>query len=463
MTNRSRGISRRTLLKQAGAAGAVGVAASAGLRSTALAGPAPAGRLVLPAFQNGLTGEITVSYADELGKKPPYVDKAAADLQAANPGAKVQVDQQKIASGEFYTKLLLALDAGDAPDVIHVGGDKIGELAEAGYIEPLDAYVAEWPDWEQYPQAVKDGVSYEGKVWAIPYGLDTRFLYYRKDVFGQAGLPADWEPANVEAILEAANTVKVRAEGVIPYALYAGQAGDSGTAAHGFIPLVIAYGGSLQDDTGKWIGSSPAITKALAYYERAWRTDQLVPQEILTTTKPWTSMREKMGTGELALLFEGGWVYGGWANADAEATQQNIGYLLHPTESGGPSFTIGGQGTCWYISSKSDSKELAWEFIKAFNNKETVAKLNLEDPHPVARMDSATMPEFQANTYLVDATKSLESGVFLPPDPNLTKVIGVIQQATGRVATGEASPEEAAERYADDLKRAVGEDNVVTQ
>ncbi len=463
MTNTPRGISRRRLLQQAGVAGAAGLAASAGLRSAALAGPAPASRLTLPAFQNGLSGEITVSYADELGKKPPYVDKAVAALQAANPGAQVQVDLQKIASGEFYTKLLLALDAGDAPDVIHVGGDKIGELAEAGYIEPLDAYVAEWPDWEQYPQAVKDGVSYDGKVWAIPYGLDTRFLYYRKDVFGQAGLPADWEPANVAAILEAANTVKAEAQGVIPYALYAGQAGDSGTAAHGFIPLVIAYGGALQDDTGKWIGSSPAITKALAYYEEAWRTDQLVPQEILTTTKPWTSMREKMGTGELALLFEGGWVYGGWASADPEATQQNIGYLLHPTESGGPSFTIGGQGTCWYISAKSEAKELAWEFIKAFNTKETVAQLNLEDPHPVARTDSATMPEFQANTYLVDATKSLESAVFLPPDPNLSKVIGAIQQATGRVATGEASPEEAAERYAEDLKRAVGDDNVVTQ
>ena len=462
MSEITKGISRRTLLKRAGLAGAAGIAASSTLSRASLAAPGSAGRLALPAFQTGLTGEITVSYADELGKKPPYVDAAAAAVTQANPGAQVKIDLQKIAGGEFYTKLLLALDAGDAPDVIHVGGDRIGELAAAGYIEPLDAYVAEWPDWEQYPQAIKDCVTYDGKIWAIPYGLDTRFLYYRKDVFGKAGLPADWQPANVDAILEAAKAVKGQAQGVIPYSLYAGQAGDSGTASHGFVPLLIAYGGSLQDEAGKWIGSGPAITKALAYYERAWRTDQLVPQEVLTTTKPWTSMREKLGKGELALLFEGGWVYGGWATADPEGTKQNVGYLLHPTETAGPSFTIGGPGTCWYISAKSESKELAWEFIKSFNTAETVAKLNLEDPHPVARADSAALPEFQANTYLVDATKSLETAQFLPPDPNLGKVVGVIQQATGRVATGEASPEEAAERYLDDLKRAVGDDNVVT-
>lgn len=412
--------------------------------------------------QGGLSGSITVSYADELGKKPPYVQAAADAVTAANPNAEVRIDQQRIAGGEFYTKLLLALDAGDAPDVIHVGGDRLGELADAGYIAPLDDYVAEWPDWEQYPEPVRAGVTYQGSVWAIPYGLDTRFLYYRRDVFERVGLPRDWTPANVGALLEAARAVKAESPETIPYALYAGTAGDSGTASHGFVPTLFAHGGELQDASGKWIGDAPAIGEALAYYERAWRTDQLVPQEVLTTTKPWTAMREKLGTGELALLFEGGWVYGGWAEQDPGGTAANVGYLLYPTTEGGPSFTIGGPGTTWYVSAASERKELAWAFIAAFNNAETVARLNLEDPHPVARTDAAALPEFRENRFLVDATRSLDSARFLPPDANWGKVVGAIQQATGRVATGEASPEEAAERYLDDLRRAVGDENVAT-
>jgi multiple sugar transport system substrate-binding protein len=440
-----------------------GTAPAAAASPTRAAGSPPAGSPGAAGGGAKLTGTITVSYPDELGKKPPYVDKAAAAVQSANPGATVKVDLQKISSGDYYTKLLLALNAGDAPDVIHVGGDRIGELAEAGYIAPLDDYLKSWGDWQFYPDSVKSGVTYKGKVWAIPYGLDTRFLYYRKDVFEKAGLSADWQPKGVADILTAAMAVKAKVPDVIPYALYGGEAGDSGTANHAFVPLVWAYGGDLQDKSGKWIGDSPAIRKALSYYAEAYQKDKVVPGEILTTTKPWTAMREKLGNGGLGLLFEGGWVYGGWAGKDKAGTEKNVGYLLHPTESGGPSFTIGGPGTCWYVTAKSKNKDLAWEFIKTWNNRDTVARLNIEDPHPVARSDSAEVPEFKAEKFLVDSTESLKKARFTPPDANYGKVIGVIQKATGRVATGEASPDDAAKRYAEDLKQAIGADNVVTQ
>lgn len=451
---------RRQLLRTAAATGA-----AAALSTVAAHGvvAAPLARAGVTALRQGVAGEITVSYPDELGKKPPYVDQAAEAVRAANPSATVNVDLQKVGGDDFYTKLLLALDAGDAPDVFHVGGGRIGELADAGYIAPLDEMVGAWADWQYYPESVRSGVTYKGQIWAIPYGLDTRFLYYRKDHLQMAGLPADWQPANVMGIIEAANAVKATGGDTIPYALYAGQASSGGAADHAFVPLVWAFGGDISTPDGKWIGNSEAIRNALGYVQTAYQTDRLVPESILTDTKPWTAMREKLGNGELALLFEGGWVYGGWYAKDQAQTEANIGYLLHPTVDAGPSFTIGGPGTCWYISAGSANKELAWEFIKAFNTKEIVAKLNIEDPHPVARTDSAELPEFQALKFLVDSTESLKSARFIAPDPNYGKVVAAIQAATGSVAAGDASPEDAATRYAEDLSRALGDDLVVTQ
>src|SRR6266511_888226 len=137
------------------------------------------------------------------------------------------------ATTEIYT-----LSLHDALPIF--GGDRIGELADAGYIEPLDKYVSQWEDWKNYPDSIKGGVSYQGKVWAIPYGL------------------------------------------------YAGAAGDTGVANHAFVPLVWAYGGDVIDKNGKWIGDSPAIRKALDYYARAY-SGGLVPKEVLTSTKPWTA------------------------------------------------------------------------------------------------------------------------------------------------------------------------------
>lgn len=448
-------ISRRTFLKVTAATGVV----------VACGGPSVTPPAATGTTKAGLTGTITVSYPDELGLKPKYVDKAAADLKAKYSGLDVKVDLQKVPSGDYYTKLLLSLSGGgDVPDVIHVGGDRIGELADAGYIEPLDKYVSQWEDWKNYPDSIKGGVTYQGKVWAIPYGLDTRWLYIRRDAMEKAGLGTDWTPKNVDEILTAAKAVKDKVSGVIPYALYAGAAGDTGVANHAFVPLVWAYGGDVIDRSGKWIGDSPAIRKALDYYGRAY-SGGLVPKELLTTTKPWTAMRENEGKGTLALLFEGGWVYGGWTKApfDPAATSKNVNYVLHPTASGGPSFTIGGPGTVWYVTAKSKNKDAAWAFIAQWNNKDTVAKLNIEDPHPVARTDSAEVAEFKAQKYLVDSTESLKKARFVPADPNYGKVIGAIQKATGRVAAGEMSADDAAKRYVDDLKQAIGADKVITQ
>jgi multiple sugar transport system substrate-binding protein len=410
-----------------------------------------------------LSGTVTVSYPDEAGFKPKYVEQAAAAVKSKYSDLSVKIDLQKINSDDYYTKLLLQLDGNDVPDVTHVSGAKIGELADAGYIEPLDDYVKQWDDWKNYPDAVKNGVSYKGKVWAIPYGLDMRWLYFRKDDLSKAGLPADWKPANVQAILDAAAAVKkANLPNVLPYALYAGPAGSTGTADHAFVPLLWAYGGDLQDKSGKWIGDSPAVRKVMAYYAKAYG-DGLSPKDILTATKPWTAMREKVGNGQLAMLFEGGWVYGGWAAKDKAATQANVGFNLHPTENGGPSFTVGGPGTCWYITAKSKNKQGAWEFIKAFNTKEIVAKLNIEDPHPVARTDSADVAEFKADPYLVASTEALKKARFTPVDAAYPKVQQAIQKATARVAAGEVSPTEGAQRFTDDLKQAVGADKVTTQ
>ena len=96
---------------------------------------------------------------------------------------------------------------------------------------------------DRHPDAVKQGVTYKGKVYGIPYGLDTRFLYYRKDVFQKAGLDPNWQPKNVQDILDTARQIQGKVPDVIPYVIYAGKNGDTGTANHGFVPTLWAFGG----------------------------------------------------------------------------------------------------------------------------------------------------------------------------------------------------------------------------
>ena len=74
-------------------------------------------------------------FESELAVEPTSPTSAAV----ANPEATVTIDLRQIAGGEYTTQLLLQLDSGEGPDVIHIGGDRIGALAEAGFIEPLES------------------------------------------------------------------------------------------------------------------------------------------------------------------------------------------------------------------------------------------------------------------------------------------------------------------------------------
>ena len=102
---------------------ATGTASPAAGTSTAPGGSsAPAGSGAPAGSAAAITGTINVSYPDEAGLKPKYVEQAAAALKAQFPGVDVKIDLQKVGDDDFYTKLLLALDSGTGPDVFHVGG-----------------------------------------------------------------------------------------------------------------------------------------------------------------------------------------------------------------------------------------------------------------------------------------------------------------------------------------------------
>src|SRR4051812_6210998 len=80
---------RRDVLRVAASTGAVAAVSAVGANAAIAA---PGARMAgLRTGRQGVTGEITVSYPDELGLKPPFVDQAAETVRTANPDAKVTV------------------------------------------------------------------------------------------------------------------------------------------------------------------------------------------------------------------------------------------------------------------------------------------------------------------------------------------------------------------------------------
>lgn len=449
--------SRRALLTRGALIAMAGVAMHGGARAAVPTATAT----------RGLSGKISVLF-DVDPIRAPYVAKAAATVKAANPDAEIKISEDQASESEYLLKLLLALRAGHGPDVFLANSVVAGILAAGGALAPLDAYVKAWPDWSFYPQRVRDAVTYKGQICGIPFGLDTHFLYYRRDIFQQAGLPADWKPADPAGILDAAKAIKAKVPDVIPYALYAGQNGGPGTAIRGFVPLLAAYGGALKDAAGKWIIDSCPIREALDYYAAAYQQDKVVPQQVITTPGVAMAMQERFGQGKLGILFEGAWAYGPWAKADPTGAKEHIGYDLFPAAGGRPPFTIGGSGDLWYINAATKHPDLAWEYVRTWNNKDTVLAVCIADPHPPARTDARAEMVAQSKqdpdgAFLAASAASLDSAIFSPPDPHYQDLATILYDVTASVATGQLAPDKAVTRYAANLTRVLGSDNVTTE
>ena len=130
-----------------------------------------------------------------MGREGEVVGELLADFAREHPGLTVRVEQLPWTAA--HEKLLTAF-AGDAtPDVAQLGNTWIPELATLGALEPLQS----WLDGERSI----DPADYFGGIWrtnqvdgalmGLPWYVDTRLLFYRRDLFERAGvrtMPETW-------------------------------------------------------------------------------------------------------------------------------------------------------------------------------------------------------------------------------------------------------------------------------
>jgi sorbitol/mannitol transport system substrate-binding protein len=78
-------------------------------------------------------------------------------------------------------------------DVITIGSFEAPLWAERGWLVPLDDLGADY-GYEDIFDGVRQGLSYQGKMYAAPFYAESTITYYRKDLFQKAGLEMPFQP-----------------------------------------------------------------------------------------------------------------------------------------------------------------------------------------------------------------------------------------------------------------------------
>ena len=131
-----------------------------------------------------------------MGREAEVVSGLISEFEAENPG--IHVDVQNIPWTAAHEKLLTAFAADGLPDVCQLGNTWIPEFAELNTLVPLQPYVAQSKvvDPADYFQGIWDTNVVHEELVGVPWYVDTRLLYYRKDLLAQAGYdhpPRTWE------------------------------------------------------------------------------------------------------------------------------------------------------------------------------------------------------------------------------------------------------------------------------
>ncbi|MEJ5083118.1 extracellular solute-binding protein [Ochrobactrum sp. MYb379] len=375
-------------------------------------------------------------------------EEIARDYESQHPDVKIQL--QFLENEAFKAKLPTLLQSNDVPDFFYSwGGGVLDEQSKTGVLKDLtEDFDADGGKLRQaYNASAIDGLSFDGKLWAIPYKVNLVSFFYNKELFSKAGVDANgiqtWDDLS-------AAVRKLKDAGIVPIA---GGGGEKWPIHFYWSYLVMRNGGqAVFEAASKGEGEGfmdPAILKA---GEQLAEFGKLEPFQPGYLGASWPQALGVFGDGKAAMIL-------GFDNTEANQIKNagdgkglasdNIGRFAFPVVEGGvgkATDTLGGLNG-WAVT-KNASKE-AIDFALFLTNKANEEKMAAAGMIlPVASgADSAV-----TNPLLADSAKQLASSTWHQNffDQTLGAAVGrVVNDVSVEIVSGQMSSEEAAQQIQD--------------
>ena len=131
-----------------------------------------------------------------MGREGEVVAELLPDFERRHPN--IRVDLQQLPWTAVHEKLLTAYAGNALPDVAQLGNSWVAEFAALEALDPLDGRVAASAGIERddYFSGIWDTNVIDGALLGVPWYVDTRLIFYRKDLLAEAGFPTpprDWD------------------------------------------------------------------------------------------------------------------------------------------------------------------------------------------------------------------------------------------------------------------------------
>jgi multiple sugar transport system substrate-binding protein len=303
------------------------------------------------------TSPVTVTFSSWVGSDPT-MKKMAADFHKEHPNITIKFEN--VSADNASQKLTTQIAGGNPPDVAYVDASSTSDFASRGALVNLDNYISRSsivkPD--DYVDAFKTFVTYDGHMWGLPIDGESTGLFYRTDRFKEAGIdgpPTTWDEfqADAEKLTDAANKK-------YGYEVFAPE------AAYYWYPWLYQAGGDLLSDDGKdVVFDSPEAQNAANFYVNLAKYS---PKDYLNSNS--YDGRVAFAQGQVAMYMAGSWFAG---TLHSENPQIDDKWATAPLPDGpaGCKTTIAGDSLVLLANSKE--ADAAWLWIEYLSKPENLA------------------------------------------------------------------------------------------
>jgi multiple sugar transport system substrate-binding protein len=399
---------RRTLLKAAGAAAAMGLTQR------------------LQAF---IDKPATVRWWYHFDDPKASPTGLIAEFEKANPNIRIHAQSIPWGGGSDYdTRLYTALIANHGPDTAMVKLRNLPQLIEMEAVQPIDQYLNGWADKSDISEAIwKLHIAADGKHYYVPLQYITTYLYLRQDWFQKEGLPT---PKTFDDFLGAARALSSNDRWGF------GLRGDSGGVDF-WCTFVI--GGGAEFTKGSL--STPAALAANQWYIDLYRKYKVSPPS--SPTDGFLQIVNNMKAGRTAMTIH----HIGSANQLVQELGDSITAVPVPSGPGGKAWSTYGDGSN-AIFANCRNPEAAWQWISYLSSTATNVAFNRLAGQMTVTTSGAKDWNAHPKRFVDATTQSLTSARTLPLMEQTADFVRTVWTQTNQEELlGQTSPDDAMRKF----------------
>ncbi|WP_153111388.1 ABC transporter substrate-binding protein [Propionivibrio limicola] len=287
----------------------------------------------------------------------PYGDLLKSAIPEFENATGIRVNVESLQESQLTTKLTTEFATNSSSvDVFMTRPLQEGKMFyKNGWYEPLMTY-----DFSDYPKNVMSVSTFGQKSYIVPLVTEWQVLYYRKDVFKEAGIKV---PTNFTELEAAAK--KLNSDSLAGIA----SRGKGAAAVTQASSYIYNFGGLYLDKGVAVFNSKPAID-ALRFYGKL--LGNYGPKGV--TSMSWENIMPLFQAGKVAMWTDASVFYGQIIDpAKTQVSAENVGIANFPA---GPKMNSPFIVTSWGIAvaKQSKNKDLAMRFLEWATSKELAAK-----------------------------------------------------------------------------------------